>query len=51
MHTIILGNFNARTGITYDFQHIYEEDELSLEQDPYAIYFKKEDIFHRKQLR
>ena len=44
--TILMGVFNARTGTTSDFELIYE---LFMDNDPYMIYFEKEDIFHRKK--
>ena len=46
--TILMGDFNARTGTTSDFELIYDYDELFMDNDPYMIYFEKEDIFHRK---
>ena len=46
--TILMGDFNARTGTTSDFELIYDYDKLFMDNDPYMIYFEKEDIFHRK---
>ena len=46
--TILMGDFNARTGTTSDFELICDHDELFIDNDPYIIYFEKEDIFHRK---
>ena len=45
--TILLGDFNARTGTTSNFELTYDHDELFIDNDPYIIYFE-EDIFHRK---
>ena len=41
--TILMGDFNARTGTTSDFEHIYGHDELFIDNDQYIIYFEKED--------
>ena len=43
-----MGDFNARTGTTSDFELIYEHGSLFIDNDPYIIYFEKEDIFNRK---
>ena len=48
VHTILMGDFNARTRSISDFELIYDHDELFIDNDPDIIYFKKEDIFHRK---
>ena len=42
-----MGDFNARTGTTSDFEIIYDHGELFIDIDSYIIYFE-EDIFHRK---
>ena len=46
--TILMWDFNARRGTTYDFKLIYDHDELFMDNDPYMIYFEKEYIVHRK---
>ena len=33
--TILMGDFNARTGTTSDFELIYDYDELFMDNDPY----------------
>ena len=47
--TLLIGDFNARTETTSDFELIYDHDELFIDNDPYMIYFEKEDIFHIKK--
>ena len=46
--TILMWDFNARTGTTSDFELIYDHHELFIDNDPYMIYFEKEDSFHRE---
>ena len=46
--TILMGDFNARTGTTSDCELIYDHDELFMDNDLYMIYFEKKDIFYRK---
>ena len=46
--TILMGDFNARTGTKSDFELIDDHDELFIDNDPYMIYFEKVDIFHIK---
>ena len=43
--TILMGD---KTGTTSDFELIYDYDKLFMDNDPYMIYFEKEDIFHRQ---
>ena len=46
--TILMRDFNSRTGTTSDFELIYDHEELFIDKDPYIIYIEKEDIFHIK---
>ena len=44
---ISLGYFNSRTGITTDFEHLYEHECSFLEENQFTSYFKQHNIIER----
>ena len=41
---ILLGDFNSRTGIATDFEHLYEHECSFLEENQFSSYFKQHNI-------
>ena len=44
---ILLGDFNSRTGIATDFEHLYEHECSFLEENQFTSYFKQHNIIER----
>ena len=43
----LLGDFNSRTGIATDFEHLYEHECSFLEENQFTSYFKQHNIIER----
>ena len=44
---ILLGDFNSRTGVATDFEHLYEHECSFLEENQFTSYFKQHNIIER----